>query len=434
MVCIKEVERFSPAEKAKLLPGDKIISINGNEIKDVLDYRYYICEKKLSVLVLRGEEEKTFNIKKGEYDDLGLEFETFLMDKKHSCRNKCIFCFIDQLPKGMRDTLYFKDDDSRLSFLQGNYITLTNMTEEDIDRIIKMRMSPINISVHTTDPELRVKMLKNPRSGEVLAYIKKLADAGIEINAQIVLCRGINDGKNLERTMHDLAILYPQVSSVSIVPAGLTKHRDGLYPLTPFTKEESAAVVAQVEAFAAACKSSLGSSIFYCGDELYLEAGLPLPEGDYYEGYRQIENGVGMIASMKEEFASALEAEEGDGRERSLSIATGRAAYGFISECAGKVMAKFPNIRINVYEIRNDFFGENVTVAGLITGRDLLAQLSGKELYGKLMLPTTMLRHGGDLFLCGTSREELAEKLGVEVILCENDGYEFLDKLIGNEW
>ncbi len=432
MVLIKDVERFSPAEKAKLRAGDEIISINGNEIKDVLDYRYYICEKKLSVLIKRGGEEKTFTIKKGEYDDLGLEFETFLMDRKHSCRNKCIFCFIDQLPKGMRDTLYFKDDDSRLSFLQGNYITLTNMTEEDIDRIIKMRMSPINISVHTTDPELRVKMLKNPRSGEVLAYIKKLSDAGIEINAQIVLCRGVNDGENLERTMHDLAAMYPQVSSVSIVPAGLTRHRDGLYPLTPFSREESAAVVRGVEAFAAACKATLGSSIFYCGDELYLEAGLALPEGEYYEGYRQIENGVGMIASMKDELLEALDGEEGDARERALSIATGRAAYGFICECAGKIKEKFPNIKINVYEITNDFFGESVTVAGLVTGKDLCAQLTGKELYGELLLSANMLRHGGDLFLCGTSKEELEEKLGVNITLCTNDGYEFLDKVIGN--
>ncbi len=432
MVRITEVERFSPAEKAKLKAGDEIISINGNEIRDVLDYRYYICEKKLSVLICRDGEQKTFNIKKGEYDDLGLEFETFLMDKKHSCRNKCIFCFIDQLPKGMRDTLYFKDDDSRLSFLQGNYITLTNMTEEDIDRIIKMRMSPINISVHTTDPELRVKMLKNPRSGEVLAYVKKLADAGIEINAQIVLCRGVNDGENLERTMHELACLYPQVSSVSIVPAGLTKHRDGLYPLTPFTKEESAGVVAQVEAFAAACKKALGSSIFYCGDELYLEAGLPLPEGDYYEGYRQIENGVGMISSMKDELDAALADEDGDGRERSLSIATGHAAYGFICECVEKIKSKFPGVNVNVYEIKNEFFGESVTVAGLVTGMDLASQLEGKELHGELVLPSCMLRYGGDLFLCGMSREELEEKLSVNITLCENDGYEFLDKIIGN--
>ena len=334
----------------------------------------------------------------------------------------------------MRDTLYFKDDDSRLSFLQGNYITMTNLTDDDISRIIKMKMSPINISVHTTDPELRVKMLKNPRSGEVLSYIKKLADAGIEINAQIVLCRGVNDGASLERTMHDLACMYPQVKSVSIVPAGLTKHRDGLYPLTPFSKEESAAVVAQVEAFAAACKASLGSSVFYCGDELYLEAGLPLPDGEYYEGYCQIENGVGMISSMKEELCSALETEEGDGRERSVSIATGHAAYGFICECAQKIREKFPNIRINVYEIKNEFFGETVTVAGLITGKDLLAQLSGKELFGNLMLPSNMLRHGGDLFLCGMSKEELEEKLGVEITLCDNDGFEFLDKITGNEF
>lgn len=433
MVGIKSVERFSHAEKAKLLPGDEIISINGNEIKDVLDYRYYICEKKLSVVVRRNGEEKVFVIKKGEYDDLGLEFETFLMDRKHSCRNKCIFCFIDQLPRGMRDTLYFKDDDSRLSFLQGNYITLTNMTKEDIDRIIKMRMSPINISVHTTDPELRVKMLKNPRSGEVLDYIKQLADAGIEINAQIVLCRGINDGEHLEKTMHDLACLYPHVTSVSVVPAGLTKYRDGLYPLSPFSKEESAAVVAQVEAFAAACKKALGSSIVYCGDELYLEAGLPLPDGDYYEGYMQIENGVGMIASMKDELDSALADEEGDERRREVSIATGSAAYGFICECAGKISAKFPNIKINVYEIVNDFFGNSVTVAGLVTGKDLSAQLAGKELYGELLLPSCMLRHGGDLFLCGKSKYELEKELGVNITLCANDGYEFLEKVIGEK-
>jgi putative radical SAM enzyme (TIGR03279 family) len=331
----------------------------------------------------------------------------------------------------MRETLYFKDDDSRLSFLQGNYITLTNMKDEDIDRIIKMRMSPINISVHTTDPELRVKMLKNPRSGEVLSYIKKLADAGIDINAQIVLCRGINDGAALERTMHDLACLFPRVQSVSIVPAGLTKHRDGLYPLIPFSAEESATVVAQVEAFAAACKSALGSSVFYCGDELYLEAGLPLPDGDYYEGYCQIENGVGMIASMKEELDAALDAEDGDARERAVSIATGHAAYGFICECARKIEAKFPNVRINVYEIRNDFFGHTVTVAGLITGADLFAQLADKNVGAELILPANMLRYGGDLFLCGMSKEELEEKLDTHITLCENDGYEFLDKVIG---
>ncbi|MBO5006302.1 MAG: DUF512 domain-containing protein, partial [Clostridia bacterium] len=258
-----------------------------------------------------------------------------------------------------------------------------------------------------------------------------LADAGIEINAQIVLCRGINDGENLERTMHDLACLYPQVSSVSVVPAGLTKYRDGLYPLTPFTKEESAAVVAQVEAFAAACKNSLGSSIIYCGDELYLEAGLPLPDGEYYEGYSQIENGVGMIASMKDELDSALEDEEGDESERTLSIATGHAAYGFILECTEKIKAKFPNIKVNVYEIKNDFFGESVTVAGLVTGRDLAAQLAGKELGEELLLPSCMLRYGGDLFLCGKSREELEEELSVRITLCENDGYEFLEKVIG---
>lgn len=431
MVRVTNVERFSPAEKAGIKQGDEIISINGNLIKDVLDYRYYICEKKLAIIIIREGKEMSFSVKKGEYDDLGLDFETFLMDVKHSCRNKCIFCFIDQLPKGMRDTLYFKDDDSRLSFLQGNYITLTNMTEEDIDRIIKMRMSPINISVHTTDPELRVKMLKNPRAGEVLSYIKKLAAADIKINAQIVLCRGVNDGEALEKTMHDLACLYPQVTSVSIVPAGLTKYRDGLYPLVPFTKEETRSVISEVEAFAAACYKSLGSSIFFCGDEMYIEAGLPLPDGDYYEGYKQIENGVGMIASMREELDDALSSKNGDGRSREISIATGVAAYSFICECADKVKNKFPNVKINVYKIVNNFFGENVTVAGLITGKDLQEQLSGKELYGHLLLPSNMLRYGGDLFLCGMSVAELEKNLGVKITLCENDGYDFLMKTIG---
>jgi putative radical SAM enzyme (TIGR03279 family) len=313
---------------------------------------------------------------------------------------------------------------------------MTNLSDDDVSRIIKMKMSPINISVHTTNPELRVFMLKNPNAAKSLDYMRRFAEAETEMNCQIVLCKGVNDGAELERTMHDLAVMHPSVINVSVVPAGMTKFREEnkLYPLKPFSKEEARAVIYQVEAFAEACLKHYGNRIFYVGDELYQQAGLPIPDAEYYEGFHAIEDGVGMIASMKEEFSAALEAEEGDGRERSLSIATGHAAYGFISECAERVMAKFPNIRINVYEIRNDFFGESVTVAGLITGVDLIAQLTGKELYGKLLLPTTMLRHGGDLFLCGTSREELAEKLGAEIILSENDGYEFLDKLIGNEW
>ena len=294
MVEITGVLKGTAAHKHGIKAGDHLISINGNAIKDILDYRYYLCEKKLTLLICRDGKEITVNLKKGEYDDIGLEFETFLMDKKHSCRNKCIFCFIDQLPRGMRDTLYFKDDDSRLSFLQGNYITMTNLTDEDVDRIIKMKMSPINVSVHTTNPELRTFMLKNPNAAKSLSYLERFAKAGTELNCQIVLCRGINDGEELTRTMHDLAALYPSVMSVSIVPAGMTKFREekGLYPLTPFTAEEAKAVIRQIESFAEGCLAHYGSRIFYAGDELYLEAGLPIPDAEYYEGFHAIEDAL----------------------------------------------------------------------------------------------------------------------------------------------
>lgn len=429
---ITDVVKGSPAERHGIRPGDYLVSVNGNGIADVLDYRFYLCEKKLHIITTRDGTERPVDIKKGEYDDIGLEFETFLMDKKHSCRNKCIFCFIDQLPRGMRDTLYFKDDDSRLSFLQGNYITMTNLDDADIDRIIRMKMSPINISVHTTNPELRVFMLKNPNAGKSLSYLKRFADAGTEMNCQIVLCRGVNDGAELERTMHDLACLYPAVTSVSIVPAGMTCYRKGLYPLTPFSREEAAAVVAQVEMFAEGCLSCYGERIFFAADELYIAAGLPLPDADYYEGFRQFENGVGMMASMKEEFDDALSQVQDDGRKRAVSVATGAAAYTFIRGLCDRIEEKFSGIHINVYQIDNHYFGESITVAGLLTGQDLLEQLRGKPLGETLFIPINSLRYEGDLFLCGMSVSELSEALGVEVEPCANDGYEFLDKITGN--
>lgn len=432
MVLITDVVKGSQAERHGICPGDYLVSVNGNGIADVLDYRFYLCEKKLHIITTRDGTERPVDIKKGEYDDIGLEFETFLMDKKHSCRNKCIFCFIDQLPRGMRDTLYFKDDDSRLSFLQGNYITMTNLDDADIDRIIKMKMSPINISVHTTNPELRVFMLKNPNAGKSLSYLKRFADAGTEMNCQIVLCRGVNDGAELERTMHDLACLYPAVTSVSIVPAGMTCYRKGLYPLTPFSREEAAAVVAQVEMFAEGCLSCYGERIFFAADELYIAAGLPLPDADYYEGFRQLENGVGMMASMKEEFDDALSQVQDDGRKRAVSVATGAAAYTFIRGLCDRIEEKFSGIHINVYQIDNHYFGESITVAGLLTGQDLLEQLRGKPLGEALFIPINSLRYEGDLFLCGMSVSELSEALGVEVEPCANDGYEFLDKITGN--
>ncbi|MBO6019857.1 MAG: DUF512 domain-containing protein, partial [Clostridia bacterium] len=304
MVKVTAVEPHSRAERAGILPGDELVSINGEEIRDVLDYRFYLAEKKIDLALLRDETPYTVTIKKGTYDDVGLYFETPLMDEKQACRNKCVFCFIDQLPKGMRKSLYFKDDDSRLSFLHGNYITMTNMTDRDVDRIVKMRFSPINVSVHTTNPELRVEMMKNKRAGAVLAYLPKLAAAGIELHCQIVLCRGLNDGAELARTMRDLAALAPAVDSVSVVPAGLTDHRDGLYPLKPFTPVECAAVIRQVDAFAEECLEKYGSRLFFCADEFYLSAGLPIPDESYYEGYPQLENGVGMIRSALEDFTA----------------------------------------------------------------------------------------------------------------------------------
>ena len=435
MVKITGVLKGSLAERHGILAGDHLVTIGGSRITDILDYRYYLCEKKLVLTLCRNGEEYTVQMKKkDEYDDIGLEFETFLMDKKHSCRNKCIFCFIDQLPKGMRDTLYFKDDDSRLSFLQGNYITMTNLTEDDVSRIIKMKMSPINISVHTTNPELRVFMLKNPNAAGSLAYMKRFAEAGTEMNCQIVLCKGVNDGKELERTMHDLAVMHPAVTNVSIVPCGMTKFRGEkkLYPLEPFTKEEARAVIAQVEAFAEACLRHYGSRIFYVGDELYLEAGLPIPDAEYYEGFHAIEDGVGMIASMKEEFEDALaDAEPDEDLVREISVATGKAAYPFLKSLAEKFCEKYPNVIIHVYEIENKYFGEYITVAGLLTGRDLKEQLSGRPLGETLYISSNTLRHEGDLFLCGMSIDELSEALSVEIVPCVSDGYEFFDKLCG---
>ncbi len=372
---------------------------------------------------------------KGEYDDIGLDFATPLMDKKHRCENKCIFCFIDQLPKGLRETLYFKDDDSRLSFLHGNYITLTNLSESDVDRIINMHITPINVSVHTTNPELRVAMMKNKHAGEVLSYLQKFKAGGTHMRGQIVLCKNVNDGAELDRTMRDLADLYPAMDSVSIVPAGLTKFRDGLYPLEAFTKEECRQVIEQVTRFGDECLANFGTRLFYPADELYIKGELPLPDAAFYEDFTQIENGVGMIASMGEEFGVELSFLPDyiaalDGRTRSVSIATGVAAYGFIQSLCDKLMA-LCGITIHVYKIKNHFFGEQITVSGLLTGKDISEQLMGKELGETLILPANTLRSEGDLFLCGMSKEELSEKLNVPVVFSTDDGTDFVSKIFG---
>jgi putative radical SAM enzyme (TIGR03279 family) len=435
MVKIVGVEERSYAKRAGIQPLDTLISINGNEITDVLDYRFYLTEKEVILTLERAGEEYSVKIKKGEYDDIGLEFETPLMDEKHSCRNGCIFCFIDQNPKGMREPIYFKDDDSRLSFIHGNYITLTNMYDKDIERIIKMRISPVNVSIHTTNPELRVKMMKNKRSGDVLRYLDDFKRAGLSMCGQIVLCKGVNDGEELLRSLTDLSRYYPEMGSVSIVPAGLTKHRDGLYPLTDFTPEEAGAVIDLVDSVAELQLAKHGSRQFFAADELYLKAGRPLPEADYYEDYPQIENGVGMLRSFSDEFGMAVEdveymlsAVEG---KRRVTVVTGVAAYGMISGFAERINALCPDIHVETVKIINKFFGESITVSGLLTGKDIYEQLCGLELGDELLIPESALRADDEDFLCGMTLVELREKLGVKITPVGNDGYGFAEAVFG---
>ena len=431
MVIITGVEASSLAARAGVQAGDVLLSVGGNEITDVLDYRFYLTERCVELSLLRDGEPLTVRIEKEEYDDIGLCFETPLMDKKHCCANRCIFCFIDQLPKGLRSSLYFKDDDSRLSFLHGNYITLTNLTDKDIDRIIKMHISPINVSVHTTDPVLRCEMMKNPRAGKVLSYLDRLAKANIRLCAQIVLCRGINDGAQLQRTMQDLAALHPAISSVSIVPVGLTKYREGLFPLTPFSAEECREVIEQVRAFGDRCESELGARIFCCADEFYLKGGVPLPEEAYYGEYEQIENGVGMLRSLYDEFCAELEyledyVQKGESAPRRISLATGRAAAPMMRTLSQMACERMPGLEIAVHSVENRFFGEEITVAGLLTGKDLMEQLSGLDLGEELLIPANMLRAEGDLFLCGMTPDELSRALGVRVRAVKCDGASLL--------
>ena len=435
MVNITGVLPRSRAFSAGIREGDVLLEINGRVIRDVLDYRFHLAAEEVTLKVHRGADILDFTIKKAEYDDIGLEFETPLMDKKHRCENGCIFCFIDQNPKGMRESIYFKDDDSRLSFLHGNYITLTNLTREDIDRIIEMHISPVNVSVHTTDPELRVKMMKNKRSGQVLSYLRILADAGIKLRGQIVLCRGVNDGEALERTLRDLSEYYPALDSVSVVPAGLTAHREGLYPLTPFTPEECRGVIDMVTAFGDECIKKFGERIFYVSDEFYVKGGVTLPDYDYWGEFTQIENGVGMISSFEHEFSLMAEtlSDEEKAVSRHVSVATGEASHEMFVRLLEKLRGIAPNVVVELYCVKNEFFGGEVTVTGLLTGEDFERELTGRELGDELFLSRTTLRSEGDLFLCGMSPDELKGKLGVDVCFVENDGGEFLLKLLGLE-
>ncbi len=435
MVEITYVAKGSRAERAGVREGDVLLSINKKEINDVLDYRFYLAEKSVKLLVLREGKQKSFKIKKEVYDDIGLDFETPLMDKKHSCENKCVFCFIDQLPRGMRKSLYFKDDDSRLSFLHGNYITLTNLHDSDIQRIIDMHISPVNVSVHTTNPELRVKMMKNKRSGEVLSYLRRMADAGISLCCQIVLCRGLNDGEELSRSMRELEELFPAMQSTSIVPAGLTRFRDGLDTLEPFSPAECAEIIEQVEAFGEECLRKHGTRLFFPADELYIKAGMPIPSDEFYEDYAQIENGVGMIRDMR----TCVEAELLDKEKyakyrdmpRTVTLATGYAAFEHMTALSGVLCEHFPSLKINVVPIKNNFFGESITVAGLLVGKDIIEQLRGRELGDAVLIPESTLRAEGDVLLDDLSPADIADALGVPVFPSSTDAEKFISGILG---
>lgn len=430
-VKISSVEKHSPADRCGIKSGDVLLSINGNEIEDVLDFRFYMTEKKLNIVLDRGGERiETLLKKRDEYDETGMEFDTYLMDKQHSCKNKCIFCFIDQLPKGLRPSLYFKDDDSRLSFLFGNYITLTNLTEHEIERVIKMHISPVNISVHTTNPVLRCRMMKNRFAGEALSALYRFAQAGIKLNTQLVLCPGFNDGKELEKTLEDLGALYPSVQSICAVPVGLTKYREGLEPLEPFNKETAAAVVDTMERFGDEFLKKHGTRLCFPSDEFYLTAGREIHDSSFYEDFLQIENGVGMWASLRDDYLAALEDAEPDGKKRSFSVATAALAAPLMEFLMKKTAEKFPGLDYKIYTIRNDFFGERITVAGLLTGRDIINQLKGKDLKGRLLLPPGVLRSEGDLFLDDTHIDDLQKTVGVPAGCVPGDGYELCDYIL----
>lgn len=428
---IKAVEPLSIAEELGIEPGDKLISINDNVIEDVFDYHYLVNDEELVVLIEKADgEEWELEIEKDYEEDLGITFEQGLMDEYRSCRNKCIFCFIDQMPKGMRETLYFKDDDSRLSFLQGNYITLTNMSDHDVERMVQYHLEPINISFQTTNPELRCKMLHNRFAGESLKKVDKLYEGGIHMNGQIVLCKGVNDGEELERSILDLTKYLPYLQSVSVVPVGLTKYRDGLYPLEPFTKEDAMKVLDTIEGWQKKIYEEYGLHFIHAGDEWYILAEREMPEEERYDGYMQLENGVGMLRLLMDEFDEALADLEGDDRKVEVSIATGKLAYPYLQRMIEKLQVKFPNVKVHLYWIRNDFFGEKITVAGLITGQDLIAQLKGEKLGSKLLLPCNMLRDGEEVFLDDVTVAQVKDSLQVEIDIVKSSGWDFVERIL----
>ena len=428
---ISSVAPGSIAQEMGIEPGDRLLEVNGKSPEDVFDYRYLMNEEEILVLIRKANgEEWELEIEKEYEDDLGIEFENGLMDDYRSCRNKCIFCFIDQLPKGMRSTLYFKDDDSRLSFLQGNYLTLTNMSEHDIDRIIQYKLSPINISFQTMNPELRCKMLHNRFAGEIFDKVKRLKDAGIIMNGQIVLCRGVNDGAELERSIRELTAYMPQLESVSVVPVGLIRYRDGLYPLEPFTKEDACEVLDLIHGWQEKLYKEWGNHFIHAGDEWYILAERPIPEEKTYDGYLQLENGVGMVRLLEEEVVQTLAGMTGDDRKIHRTIATGELAAPFLRKHVESVRKKYPNVDIQVLAIKNEFFGGKITVAGLITGSDLISQLKGKDLGDRLLLTNHMLKSGEPVFLDDVTVDDVQNALQIKVSIVESSGADFVSSLI----
>ena len=432
-VKIFDVTTGSHADKAGIKKGETLLSINSNEIVDVLDYRFYQVNRKLTLEVADEDKNvRTIEMTKGEYEEIGLEFETYLMDKQHSCRNKCIFCFIDQLPKGMRESLYFKDDDSRLSFLFGNYITLTNITEHEIDRIIKMHISPINVSVHTTNPELRCKMMNNRFAGDTLKYLKRFADAGITLNCQIVSCPGINDGDELVRTLTDLENLG--VNMTAIVPVGLTRYRENLYPLVPYNKETAGQTIDIIEKMGDECVKKHGRRIFFPGDEFYLLAEREIPSPEFYEDFSAFEDGIGMIAYLTDDVGWKLEELDADESLcHKVTIACGEGVFPYMKRIMSMINEKFPNITINTRAIKNNFFGGGVNVSGLVTGGDLIDQLRGDDLGDRLIITSSMLRFENDLFLDDVSTDDVERELGVTLVPVNNNGNDLVEAVIAGK-
>jgi len=428
---IKTVESDSIAYELELMPGDELLTINDNVIKDVFDYHFLVNDEYLEILIRKSDgEEWTLEIEKEYQEELGIVFENEFMDEYRSCQNKCIFCFVDQMPKGMRDTLYFKDDDSRLSFLQGNYITMTNVKDEDLERIIKYHLSPINISFHTTNPKLRCQMLNNRFAGDVFAKVQRLYEAGIEMNGQIVLCKGVNDGEELERSINDLQEYLPLLKSLSVVPVGLTKFRAGLYPLASFTSEDALAVLTIIHRWQQQLLAKKQSRFVYGSDEWYVLARLPIPSEADYEEYPQLENGVGMLRILETEITTAIKARAGDVRKHKISIATGKLAYQFIAKYITMIKVKYPNVEVAIYAIENQFFGKEITVSGLLTGQDIISQLKGKALGECLLLPVNMLRAGEQTFLDDITVTAVSDALQIPIRIVETHGADLVANVL----